>query len=202
VNNLLASTVCIGACTNPVFPTPTIVGSNQISLSPYQGSVTTSISIQLNNLYFIKPATTTSPSFALRRGTHRYSFSSCCSLVKNSTQTLTLQNVILTNYLLKGSADYLITFVPTYYGINYMVVDFGSGFAFTVGTVFPCYLSTLTNSSQMLCTATAATQITASLTNASNTFATLLGFAANYTLVINALTNPSQINTSVSISSY
>lgn len=202
MSNLITSTVCIGACTNPVFPTPTIIGTNQISLSPYQGSVTTSISIQLNNLYFIKPATTSNPSFAIRRGTHRYSFSSCCSLVQNSAQTLTLQNVILTNYLLRGSANYLITFIPTYYGINYMVVDFGIGFAFTVGAVCPCYLSTLTNSSQMACAATAATQITVSLTNSSNTFASLLGFAANYTLVINGLTNPSQISTAISISSY
>jgi hypothetical protein len=203
IDNFLIANVYNGNSSTPNTVNPRIItGTNQISITPYVSSIITNTQIVLTNLYFLQPVTTTAPTFSLRRSTHQYSYSSCCNLTLNYSQSLTIQAVTLTSYTLKAASDYLITFVPTYHGIYYIIADFGSAFSFTVSTIYPCYLSTLTNSAQMICTAISATQIQATLTNTSASFASFIGFASNYTLIMTSLTNPSQVNATITISTY
>jgi hypothetical protein len=113
---------------------------------------------------------------------------------------MTLQ-VTLTNSMLKAPSQYMLTFAPTYYDIDYLILDFGSAFSLSVGNTYPCYIATLTTSSQMICTVTNSTLIRATL-NPVASFASLFGFASNYTLVITGLTNPSQRTATLNLSSY
>jgi hypothetical protein len=201
ISQFLTADVYHGSSISPLSPPPRIItGTNQISIAPYVSGIIINTKINLNSLYFLKPAVTANPTFALRRGVNRYSYSSCCSLTQNSPQTITLQ-VTLTSYMLKTAANYLITFTPTYYAIDYLILDFGAAFSFSIGTNYPCYMAMITTSSQMVCTSTTSTQITATLSPAGS-FASLLGFASSYTLVITGLTNPSQRTASLTLSSY
>jgi hypothetical protein len=109
-------------------------------------------------------------------------------------------SVILTNYKLKGLSNYLITFTPTYYDIYELIVSFSS-FSLTISSSYPCYFFALTTSNQTVCTVVSSTKIKVTLTNTSSSMASILGFAANYTLVIINLTNPSSINAGIILSS-
>lgn len=109
-------------------------------------------------------------------------------------------SVSLTSYKLKGLSNYIVTFAPTYYDIYELIVAFSS-FSLVNSTTYTCYLSTLTTNNQTVCTAISSTQIKVTLTNTSSSFASLLGFATNYTLVIIDLTNPSSISTGVKVAS-
>lgn len=201
ISQFLTVDVYHGSSITSLTPVPRIItGTNQISFAPYASSIITNSTVVLKNLYFLKPATTANPTFALRRGTSPYSYTSCCSLTQNSAQTMTLQ-VTLTNNMLKTASQYMISFIPTYYAIDYLSLNFDSAFSLSVGNTYPCYIAMLTTSSQMACTVTTSTQIKATL-NPAASFTSLLGFASSYTLVITGLTNPSQRTATLTLSSY
>ena len=202
LTNFTLAQVYIGNSSTPLGVNPRILtGTNQISISPYASSIITSVQIFLSNLYFIYPATTSTIAVSLRRATYQYSFATCPALTLASAQTLSL-TLTLSSYLLRSVADYTLTFSPTYYGINYLLVNLGSAFALTPAATYTCYLATLTTSSQVVCTAQSTTQLHVALSNPSASFSSYLGYATNYNLVIIGLTNPSQLTATVQLATY
>lgn len=202
LNNFTLAQVYIGNSSTPLGVNPRIItGTNQISISPYASSILTSVQIFLSNLYFIYPATTSTIAISLRRATYQYSYATCPALTFVSNQTLNLTPT-LSSYLLRDVADYTLTFSPTYYIINYLLVILGSAFTLTPAATYSCYLATLATSSQMVCTAQSTTQLQVTLSNSSASFSSYLGYAANYSLVIIGLTNPSQLTATVQLATY
>lgn len=97
--------------------------------------------------------TTNAVTMSITRNGYQYSVGSCCNLSLNYQQSFSL-SASLTNYLLKGTSNYIFNITPTYYAFTSLVIDFTPSFTLIPATVYPCYITTFISSNLLVCTST------------------------------------------------